>query len=247
MNAIDLNADVGEGAGTDADLFALISSANIACGGHAGDAESIRAALALCCKHGVAAGAHPGFADRENFGRDRLDLSPDEIGAQVADQIDLFLALAADADVPVRHVKLHGALANMAAENLVIASAAFLPVAALPTPPAILALAESAQVDAAHTLGLSVISEAYADRAYTSEGLLVSRDQPGAVLTDSEAVIAQCRLLAVQGQLATIDGTLIESSARSICVHGDTPGAVDLARLVRDALRADGVEIRATG
>lgn len=245
MKTIDLNADLGEGVGHDGALMALISSASIACGGHAGDATSIRRALILAKRHGVAVGAHPGFADKTNFGRRRLTILAKDAALQVTDQLLLFLKIAREEAVPVHYLKLHGALANMASEDEVLAKAVLAAVQRIAPDLAILALDHSAQVSAAAALGLKFVREAYADRAYNSAGLLVGRDQPGAVLADPDDVVAQCRLLAEEGQLRTIDGKLIRSKASSICVHGDTPGAVDLVRRVHLGLDAAGIGVAA--
>lgn len=240
---IDLNADVGEGAGTDAALLQIVSSASIACGGHAGDAETMRDTLRLARNNGVRVGAHPGFADKQNFGRVRLNLPLDEIAAQVRAQVDALLDIAATESVQVAYIKLHGALANMAAEDEELASACFSVWAELVPDGPVLALDSSAQVAAAEALGLPVIREAYADRAYQANGLLASRTLPGAVLDDPEAVISQCLSLAERGELSTIDGGTIPSRATSICIHGDTPGAVAFAARIRSELERQGVEI----
>jgi len=244
MIAIDLNADMGEGSGSDPDLLDIVSSASIACGGHAGDAETMRQTLRAAKARNVACGAHPGFADRENFGRTRLNLSTSRLQAQIGAQLEAIRQIAEDENMALKYVKLHGALANMAAEDVDLARTAFAVVREIDPALAILALDNSAQVVAAEALDLRVVREAYADRAYSADGLLVSRALPGAVLTDPEKVVAQCLGLA-RGEITTLDGHVIASSARSICLHGDTEGAVALARSTRTALTKAGISIQA--
>ncbi|SFV31483.1 UPF0271 protein [Devosia crocina] len=243
MNSIDLNADLGEGMGTDEDLLKIVSSASIACGGHAGDAGTIRHVLKLCKARGVRAGAHPGYADKPRFGRFRLILPLEQLIGQVRNQMFLIRHIASEVDVPLAYVKLHGALANQTAEERAMAVAVFAAVQAMDPKMAVLALENSEQVRAAKAVGAPLIREAYADRAYTGEGLLVPRTAEGAVIEDVEAVIARCLRLAMSGEIVAIDGTVLKSKARSICLHGDTPGAVDLAREVRDVLEGEGVTI----
>lgn len=245
MPRMDLNADMGEGAGTDAALMPFITSASIACGGHAGNEKTMREALQLARRNLVVAGAHPGFVDPEHFGRRRLDLPPDELAEQIIAQLETLSALAAEEMVQLRYVKLHGALANMAAENRDLALTAFAAVKAHDPSLALLTIDNSEQVKAAQELDMEIVREAYADRAYTRNGLLAPRGSEGAVLTDPEKVVAQCVRLARQGEIVTLEGRVIQSSARSICLHGDTPGAVDLAKRVREALIAEGVVVGA--
>lgn len=245
MKQIDLNADLGEGMGQDEALLDIVSSASIACGGHAGDDATIRAMLRACKAKGVRAGAHPGYADKPRFGRFRLVLPLGTLLAQIRRQLDLIRRIAHEEDVPLRYVKLHGALANQTAEELALAVAVFGTVEAMDRSLAVLALDNSAQVRAANAIGLPVIREAYADRAYTAEGLLVARNTEGAVIHDRDAVVTRCLRLARGGEIVAIDGTVIRSDARSICLHGDTPGAVDLARDIRAALQAEGIRVAA--
>ena len=237
---IDLNADLGEGVGDDRAMLAIVASASIACGGHAGDETTMRNAVRAALANGVRIGAHPGFADPEHFGRRRLDLPVEIVCDQVLSQIAALDAIVAQEGGTIAYLKLHGALANMAAEDARLAGAIFSAVTAHAPGMAILALAGSAQETAARALGLDVIAEAYADRAYGADGLLVSRNLPGAVIDDVEAVVARCLRLAASGEIVAIDGTVLTSRARSICLHGDTPGAVALAESVRQALESAG-------
>lgn len=245
MTTIDLNADLGEGMGNDDALLEVVSSASIACGGHAGDARTIFAALSACRQRGIRAGAHPGFADRANFGRLRLTIPTHAMRTQVQMQLLLIHTLATQVGVELAYLKLHGAMANMAAEDHDIAVAIFEAVRQIDPDIAILALDNSVQVTAASALGFPVIHEAYADRGYDAAGMLVARSEPGAVLHDIDAVVERCRRLAKNGEIVAVDGTVLRTTARSICLHGDTPGAVEMARAVRAALQAEGIGIAA--
>ena len=241
---LDLNADLGEGGPADAALLDLVSSANIACGGHAGDAITMRIALREAKARGVTIGAHPGFADPQHFGRRRLMLPPEELDGQIREQVSGLLEAALEEGADVRYVKLHGALANMAAEEPAIAMVAFAAVSGLKSGLGILAIDNSAQVDIADAMGFPVRTEAYADRAYQPNGLLVPRSEPGAVLHDVEAIAARAIRLARQGELVAIDGSVFTTTARSLCIHGDTPEAVEIARGLRAALEAEGIAVR---
>ena len=240
MSRLDLNADLGEGIGDDEAMLDIVTSASIACGGHAGDETSMRAALRAAKARGVIVGAHPGFPDRPNFGRTRMLLPPEELDASIRSQVRTLVEIGDEEGWPVRYVKLHGALANMAAEEPAIAALCFAAVEGLVQGMAILAIDNSAQVEVAEMLGFPVIREAYADRAYTPEGLLVSRGTPGAVLHDTAEITARAVRLAGHGELVAIDGTIIKTEARSLCIHGDTPGAVEIARAVQAALQSLG-------
>lgn len=240
---IDLNADLGEGMGADDDLLEVVSSASIACGGHAGDAPTIRHILRHCKNRGVRAGAHPGYADPKRFGRFRIVMPLDQLLSQIRSQLFLVRFIADEVGVKLAYVKLHGALANQTAEELAFAVGIFATIQAMDPRIAVLALDNSQQVRAAKAVGLPLIREAYADRGYTADGLLVPRSADGAVIHDIDAVVARCLRLALHGELVAVDGTVLKSTARSICLHGDTPGAVDMAREVRDALEAEGITI----
>lgn len=245
MMEFDLNADLGEGTGTDEELLDIVSSASIACGGHAGDETMMREALRAARSRGVAVGAHPGFADRAHFGRRRLVLPPEELDAQVRSQVRRLVELAEIENVPVRYLKLHGALANMAAEEPAVATLCFAAVTGLVPGLAVLAIDGSAQVEVAETLGFPVIREAYADRAYQPSGLLVPRDESGAVLHDTGLIVERVVRLARKGEIVATDGSVIESRARSLCIHGDNEKAVAIARAVRAGLESEGIVIRA--
>ncbi|MCX6954972.1 MAG: LamB/YcsF family protein, partial [Verrucomicrobia bacterium] len=191
---IDLNCDLGEGAGHDAALMPLITSANIACGAHAGNVETMRATVALAQEHGVAVGAHPGFEDRENFGRRELPVTPDEVRRLVTRQVEALRALG-----PVRHVKAHGALYNMAARDAALAAAVAEAVRAVDGDLVLFALAGSELVRAGRACGLRVASEVFADRTYQRDGSLTPRARADALITDEDAALAQVLRLAREG------------------------------------------------
>lgn len=245
MSWLDLNADLGEGIGDDAAMLGIVSSANVACGGHAGDADTMRATVRAARERGVIVGAHPGFADRENFGRRRLLLPPEELDASIRAQVRTLVEIAEEEGWPVRYVKLHGALANMAAEEPAVMALCLAAVEGLVQDMAVLAIDNSMQVEVAEALGYRTVREAYADRAYQPGGLLVPRQMPGAVLHDAADIAARAVRLAAAGEIVAAEGSIVHTAARSLCIHGDTPDAVAIARAVRDALASNGVEIRA--
>jgi len=244
MTWLDLNADLGEGIGNDEAMLDIVSSANIACGGHAGDHVSMVVALRAAKARGVTVGAHPGFADPENFGRRRLILPPQELDDTVRRQVRDLAELAVEEGVPLKYVKLHGALANMAAEEPAIAAVAFAACEGLVRGLGILAIDNSAQVTVADSLGYPVVREAYADRAYLANGLLMPRSEPGAVLHDAGLIAKRAVRLAEAGEIVAADGTVILTDAKSLCIHGDNPEAVAIATRVRAALEAAGIAIR---
>ena len=245
MSWLDLNADLGEGIGDDAAMLGIVSSANVACGGHAGDADTMRATVRAARERGVIVGAHPGFADRENFGRRRLLLPPEELDASIRAQVRMLVEIAEEEGWPVRYVKLHGALANMAAEEPAVMALCLAAIEGLVQDMAVLAIDNSMQVEVAEALGYRTVREAYADRAYQPGGLLVPRQMPGAVLHDATDIAARAVRLAAAGEVVAAEGSIVHTAARSLCIHGDTPDAVAIARAVRDALASNGVEIRA--
>lgn len=245
MTWLDLNADLGEGIGSDEAMLELVSSASIACGGHAGDPISMVVALRAAKARGVTVGAHPGFADPENFGRRRLVLPPQELDDTVRRQVRDLVDLSVEEGVPLKYVKLHGALANMAAEEPAIAAVCFAACEGLVRGLGILAIDNSAQVEVAQTMGFPVVREAYADRAYLGNGLLMPRSEPGAVIQDAGLIAERAVRLAETGEIVAADGTVIQTEAKSLCIHGDNPEAVAIARRVREALEAAGIAIRA--
>jgi 5-oxoprolinase (ATP-hydrolysing) subunit A len=243
MSSLDLNADLGEGMGADEALLEIVTSASIACGGHAGDETMMRAAVRAAKARGVTIGAHPGFADREHFGRRRLLLPPQELDEQVRGQVRRLVEIAEEEGAAVRYLKLHGALANMAAEEPSIAALCFASVEGLVDDMVILALDNSAQAEVAESMGFKVVREAYADRSYLPSGLLVPRSEPGAMLHDADAIAARAIRLADRGEIVAVDGTVFHSDARSLCVHGDNPDAVEIARRLRRSLTDAGIAV----
>jgi len=242
---IDLNADLGEGMGDDEGIMQIVTSCNIACGGHTGDETSMRAALSLAKQCGVAAGAHPSYPDRENFGRRSLDISLSDLDASLTEQVTALKRIASMVGVELTHLKPHGALYNAAAAqpdlaNLIArVAASVLPGARLVGPSA------SEMERAAKDAGLSYIAEGFADRAYSNDGRLVSRDRPGAVLEAGEARIRQALSIAETQTVTSVSGEPVSLPAQTICLHGDTPGALASAQSVRSALEASGFAVRA--
>jgi UPF0271 protein len=242
---IDLNCDMGEGAGADEALMPLVSSANVACGGHAGDAASMRETVRLARRHGVAVGAHPSYPDRAGFGRAKLARSPADVRADVAAQVRALAAICREEGVPLVHVKPHGALYNAAAGDGDLARAVAEGVREVDPGLVLVCLAGSPMVSVVRALGLACAEEAFADRGYTPRGTLVPRGEPGAVLHDPEAVAARASRMARERTVVAADGSVVPVRADTLCLHGDTPGAAALAAAVRARLARDGVEVRA--
>ncbi len=246
---IDLNADLGEGygpwtMGDDAAMLQVVSSANVACGGHAGDPEVMFATLVLAKTRGVMVGAHPGYADPLGFGRRVIPMSVPEIERMVAAQIGSLMGVAALAGVRVGYVKAHGALANLAADNGDVADAVVRAVRAVSRDLAYLAISGTCQQDAGLRAGLQTFSEVFADRAYLPNGRLVPRSHPAAMIHDPAAASARLLGFAQTGLMPVLDGAAIPLQGQSICVHGDSPGATAMARDVALALRAAGLGIK---
>lgn len=231
--SIELNADVGEGAGSDAGLLALVDRANIACGWHAGDGAQMRAALQACRALGVAAGAHPSFPDRAGFGRTPLQRAPEDVEADLIAQIAGLQALAMREGLRLAHVKPHGALYNQAARDAALADAVARAARAVDPGLALVGLAGSELLQAARRHGLRPLAEAFADRAYGADGGLQPRDQPGAVLHEAAAVLAQVRELLERQRVRTAQGTWLVLQADTLCLHGDGPSALALAQALR--------------
>jgi UPF0271 protein len=246
--AIDLNADLGESYGAwrlgdDQALLSVVTSANIACGFHAGDPLTIRQACAGAVARGVAIGAQVSYRDLAGFGRREMIVPSDELTAEVLYQIAALDGVARAEGGRVSYVKPHGALYNRAAWDEAQAAAVAAAVAAYDPALPLLTLPGSVAAAQARAAGLAVVAEAFADRAYNPDGTLVSRARPGAVLTDPDAVARRVVGLVTQGSLTAADGTVVTVSAQSVCLHGDTPGAVGLARAVRAALEEAGVAV----
>jgi len=244
---IDFNCDLGEGCGDDAAIVPLISSASIACGGHAGDDDTMRATLRLCRDHGVAAGAHPGYPDRENFGRFELPLPLEEIDELILGQLTRLSIIAAEEGVWLGHVKPHGALYNLAARDRKVADAIANAVVDFDPSLILYGLSGSELTAAGEAAGLCVAHEVFAERGYDAQGRLLPRGAPGAVLASLEDSIAQVRSLVLRGEVIAADGSTLALRADTLCLHGDRADAADFARAIREALEADGVRILPVG
>lgn len=247
---VDLNCDMGESFGTytigaDEQVMGLITSANIACGFHAGDPLVMQRTVRLAKAHGVAVGAHPGFRDLAGFGRRPLQCSPDELYADILYQIGALAAFCRAERVDLRHVKPHGALYNMANADPHLAQAVARAVADFDRELALFALPGSALAAAGAAAGLRVVCEVFADRAYNPDGSLVARSRPGAVLTDPQAAAEQARQMVLSGQVRALSGELVPVQADTICVHGDNPQAVPFIQQIRSVLEAAGVHLAA--
>jgi UPF0271 protein len=250
MTWIDLNADLGEGFGRwrltdDEQLLSVVTSANVACGFHAGDAATMRRVCELAAARGVRIGAQVSYRDLAGFGRRAMDVPSAELTAEVAYQIGALEVFARAAGTRVSYVKPHGALYNRVVHDEEQAAAVVDGVLLADATLAVLGLPGSRFLEAAGKAGLAGVTEAFADRAYTEEGTLVPRGQEGAVVTDPEAVVARSLGLARDRVVTTRSGARIQVQARSLCLHGDTPGAVELARRVRERLETSGVRVEA--
>ena len=245
---IDLNSDLGESlggreVGNDAAMLEIVTSANVACGFHAGDSLTLQRTCAQAAERGVVVGAQVGYQDLAGFGRRFIDIGADELTADVIYQIGALEAMCKVAGTRVEYVKPHGALYNAIVQHETQAAAVVAAVVAIDPSLPVMGLPGSAFLQIAADAGLRTVSEAFADRAYTPEGHLLSRREPGSVLHDPGEVAARMVRLAVEARITAIDGTELEVRADSICTHGDSPGAVDIARALRAALTGAGIEI----
>lgn len=240
---VDLNCDMGEEVGDDAAILPYVTSANIACGAHAGSPATMRRTVRAALAHGVAIGAHPGFADRANFGRVALPLTPDEAYALVRHQVEALDACARAEGATMTHVKPHGALYNMAAVDAALASAIARAVRAVDPALVLVGLSGSELVRAAEREGLAAASEVFADRTYQPDGTLTPRTRPDALVTSVDAAVAQALAFVRDGYVRATDGTLVPVRAGTICLHGDGPHAVAFARAIREGLAAAGVTV----
>ena len=248
MAEIDLNADLGENApdrivGDDASMLAIVTSANVSCGYHAGSPEGIRATLGAAVANGVAIGAHPAYRDYDGFGRRAMDMPSAALQAEVEYQLGALAGLASAVGGRVTYVKPHGALYNTIARDRRQAKAVVAAIKAVNPNLTMLGLAGGVALTVAREAGLAVAAEAFADRAYRPDGHLVSRTQEGAVLHDPAEIAERMLRLAEEGVVRAIDGTDVSIAAQSICVHGDSPGAVATAAAVRRRLEASGVTV----
>jgi UPF0271 protein len=250
MPTIDLNSDLGEGfgawtAGDDRAMLDVVSSANIACGAHAGDPTIMLATCRAAAQRGVAVGAHVAYRDLLGFGRRPVAVTPDELYAEVVHQLGALTAAARVAGTAVTYVKPHGALYNTACADPVQAEAVVRAVVDVDPSLSVLALPGSELVRAAEHHGLRAVSEAFADRAYEPDGSLVSRSRPGSVLHDPDEVAARVLRMVTEGVATAVDGSEVRVDADSVCVHGDSPDAVAMARAIRALLTEHGVGISA--
>jgi UPF0271 protein len=246
-SCIDFNCDLGEGCGDDAAIMPWITSANIACGAHAGDDATIRETLRLCREHGVSVGAHPGYADRAHFGRREMSLPRDELVALVRGQIARLDALAREQGLRLCHVKPHGALYNQSARDPDIADAIAEAVRGHDPSLRLIGMSGTVSIAAAEAAGLHAAHEVFAERGYGADGRLLARGTPGAVL-DTDAAIDQALTFARRGEVAyrtdDIAGGMLQLQADTLCLHGDRDDAANLARTLHAALTAAGVRIR---
>lgn len=250
VRTVDLNSDLGEGFGAwtlgdDDAMLDVVTSANVACGFHAGDPDILRRVCAGAARRGVAIGAQVGYRDLAGFGRRSIDVPPASLTNDVLYQIGALEAFARVAGTRVSYVKPHGALYNRIVQDEDQAAAVVAAVVAYDPSLPVLGLPGSALLRQAGEAGLTGVEEAFADRGYTSHGTLVPRSQPGALLADPTEVAARMVTLVTEGWVRSVDGDQIAVSAQSICVHGDSPGAVEMARAVREALVEAGFELRA--
>jgi UPF0271 protein len=247
--SMDLNSDVGESfgrwkLGDDAAMLALVTSANVACGFHAGDPSTLRRTCAVAVEHGVAVGAQVGYRDLAGFGRRFIDMAPGELTDDVIYQIGALEGMCRAVDTQVRYVKPHGALYNAIVHHRAQARAVVAAVRAYDASLPVLGLPGSVFLEEAEAAGLRTVREFFVDRGYTPEATLVPRSQPGALLHDPDEVTTRVLRMVTEGVVTAVDGTDVEVHAESACVHGDSPGAVEMARAVRAGLEAAGIELR---
>ena len=243
--SVDINADLGEGSGHDDELFELISSANIATGFHAGDSDTMHAAVSAAKAHGVAVGAHPSFFDRENFGRKELNVSNEEIFDAVAYQLGIFQAIASAVGTPPNHVKPHGALYNMAVRDEKLAGAIARAIKSVDPKLILFAPDKTELARAGQAHGLQIAREIFADRNYLNNGWLVPRTRPDALLHDPREAAQRVLRMLREGKVRSIEGRDVNVRGETICVHGDTPGAVEFVHELRTQLERAGVRISA--
>ena len=247
MVTVDLNSDLGEGAGTERSIMPFITSANIACGAHAGDERSMRETIRLAIANGVAPGAHPGYRDPANFGRKALDIPTDALTADLIAQIGALRAIARSEGTDLAHVKAHGALYNTAQRDEAVASAIVRAMTTAAPELVLFVFPGSAVERAARTAGLRVAREGFVDRAYEPDGALRARTHPDALITDPEQAAAQALSFMRDGGVRTRDGTFLEQGVDTLCVHGDTPGAPAILHAARAALVSAGVAVHRVG
>ncbi|QFH72262.1 5-oxoprolinase subunit PxpA [Enterobacter sp. E76] len=242
---IDLNADLGEGCGNDSALMPLITSANIACGFHAGDAQTMRESVRLALAHGVAIGAHPSFPDRKNFGRTAMPLPPDTVYAQTLYQIGALAAIVHAEGGAMTHVKPHGMLYNQAAKQPPLADAIARAVQSLNPGLILVGLAGSEMIRAGERYGLATREEVFADRGYLADGSLVPRSEPGALIDDDDEAVSRTLEMVLNGRVQNRDGVWATVNAQTVCLHGDGAHALAFARRLREAFLARNIDVTA--
>jgi UPF0271 protein len=245
LNCVDLNCDMGEGCDNDVELLDLVTSANIACGFHAGGASTMAATVQAAKARGVAIGAHPSLDDREGFGRRELGVTPAEAYDITAYQIGALQGIARATGVPLKHVKAHGALYNMAARDEKLAEALARAVKDVDASLLLFALAGSRMMEVGRSMGLRMAAEVFADRSYQDDGALTPRSKPGAMITDVGQSISQVMRIVREGCVVAQSGKMVALQADTVCIHGDQPGAVAFARALREALTGIGVSVKA--
>lgn len=252
MNFVDLNCDMGESFGVyklgcDEAAMPLIASANVACGFHASDPGNMLKTVRLAKKYGVAVGAHPSYPDLAGFGRRFMAASPEEIYADVLYQIGALWAVCRSEGITLQHVKAHGALYNAAEKDITVGIAIAEAIKAVDSQIYMVCLGNSIMTEAARKVGVAYVEEAFADRAYTNDGHLVSRKLPGSVIHDVETVAERVLMMVRDKTVVSIDGTPVPIKADTICVHGDTPGAVDMIQAIRRRFDQEGISVRPLG
>lgn len=243
---VDLNSDLGEGAGADAEIMPLITTANIACGAHAGDEATMRATVALAIRHHVAIAAHPGYRDPGRFGRVPLDIPAEALSADIRAQLEALRAIATRAGGRLIRVKAHGALYNQGERDDAVATTIARAVALVDRQLVLVAPPGSAMARAAADAGLGVAREGFIDRAYEADGTLRSRRLEGALITEPAAAAAQALSFVIDRGVVAGNGRLLPFEVDTLCVHGDTPGAASILGAVRVALAAKGIAVRAS-
>ncbi len=245
MKTIDLNSDLGEGLPTDEQIIPLVSSANIACGYHAGDADTMKRTIEQCMMHGVVVGAHPSWPDRENFGRTEMQKSSAEIYNIITEQLSIIAAIAKELGTNLHHVKPHGALYNQSAKDNTIAHAIAKAVYDFDTSLLLVGLSGSRSLTEAAALGLLTVHEVFADRTYQDDGSLTARSQPNALIEDEATALQQVLQMIHEQTVTTVSGKIIPVKADSICIHGDGKKAVAFASTISSALQQDHIEVKA--
>ncbi|WP_187487904.1 5-oxoprolinase subunit PxpA [Duffyella gerundensis] len=240
---IDFNADLGEGCASDRALLQLVSSANIACGFHAGDAATMLQSVRWAQEFGVSIGAHPSFPDRENFGRTAMQLPAETVYAQVVYQVGALKALAESEGAKLVHVKPHGMLYNQSARDPLLADAIARAVKAVDAGLILVGLANSVSIEVAKRVGLKTRQEVFADRGYQADGTLVPRGQPGAMIDSEDRAIAQTLAMVQQGRVQSVDGQWVPLQAESVCLHGDGEHALNFARRLHQAFASENITV----